>query len=679
MEPQGLAEMEKRRDPDKILREITSRQSEDEENVRRRGKLKIFFGYAAGVGKTYAMLETAGEKKRSGADVVIGYVEPHARPDTLALLDGLETVPPKDMKHKTVHQREFDLDAALRRKPEIILVDELAHTNAEGCRHRKRFQDVTELLDAGIDVYTTVNVQHLESLHDIVASVTHIRVNERVPDRIFDEADKIELVDIEPEELLRRLAAGKIYKKDQAGRAMNHFFTKENLTALREIALRRTADQVNRAVIKERQAAGHGYYTGEHVLVCLSPSPTNAKVIRTAARMAGAFRAELTAVSVETPQARGWDEKISRALEENVALAKQFGAKAVTLYGGDIAEQIAGYARNNGVSKIVIGRTVRPKGIAAPGRRRKNLIDRLIALVPELDIYVIPDVRAEAQKRETGRIRPAAGFDRVGTAYDGFMAVFLLVTATVLGEGIEACGLGEMNQIMVYIMAVIAISGFSRYRLTGVLSSAASVLLFNFFFTVPQFTFQAAASVYPFTFLTMLLCALTVSSLAARLKKQARLAKEEARKMQILIAISSKLKQAADSDEMLDICAKQAARLLEKNTVIYSVRKETLQTPRVYLKDGAGEAEGGLLLTADEAAVAGWVCKNCHRAGRTTDTLPGAAGYYVPIQKDGKVFGVIGIEMKDSGPIGPNDKNVLHVILDETAVVLKAQMLHSYL
>ncbi|MCQ5385695.1 DUF4118 domain-containing protein [Hungatella hathewayi] len=680
MKKNDIDEMDKKRDPEKILQEIKEQEEELEEtDIKRRGKLKIFFGYAAGVGKTYAMLDTAGEAKAAGADVVAGYIEPHARPDTIALLEGLEVLPPKLIDHKGIKLREFDLDAALWRKPEILLVDELAHTNAEGCRHRKRFQDIQELLDAGIDVYTTVNVQHLESLHDIVASITHIRVNERVPDRIFDEADKIELVDIEPEELLTRLAAGKIYGKNQAGRAMSNFFTKENLTALREIALRRTADQVNKAVMKERQAAGRDYYTGEHVLVCLSPSPTNEKVIRTAARMAGAFRAELSAVVVETLEAAEREDKVRKTMENNITLAKQFGAKVVTLYGDDIAEQIAGYAKNNGVSKIVIGRTVRPTGLSAIVRRRRNLIDRLIALVPGMDIYVIPDVRAAVQKHRHLTGKNSAAVEPARVAVDAAAAVFLLASATILGQGIEACGLGEMNQIMIYIMAVILISGFSRYRVTGVMASAASVLLFNFFFTVPRFTFQAVASVYPFTFLTMLLCALTVSSLAARLKRQVRLSKEESEKMQILIAISNKLKLAADSDEILDICAKQVMKLLEKNVIIYHAVGGEVKQPRVYLSNDAEKMAGGILLNEDETAVAGWVCKNCHKAGCTTNTLPGAAGLYIPIQKDGRVFGVIGIDLKEGAPIKPNDKNVLHVILDETAVVLKAQMIHGYL
>lgn len=273
---------DERPDPELLLKQNFPRESD-----KARGRLKIFFGYVAGVGKTYAMLEAARQEKAAGRDVVAGYIEPHDRPDTMELLAGMELLTPMAVTYKGIILKEFDLDAALMRKPDLILVDELAHTNAQGCRHKKRYQDVIELLDAGINVYTTVNVQHLESLHDIVASITHVRVYERIPDDIFDDAGQVELVDIAPEELRQRLEDGKIYHKDQADKASVRFFTVENLSALREIALRRTADRVNREVVRERDAAGKDYYTGEHVLVCLSPSPTNARVIRTAARMAG--------------------------------------------------------------------------------------------------------------------------------------------------------------------------------------------------------------------------------------------------------------------------------------------------------------------------------------------------------------------------------------------------------
>lgn len=384
---------DERPDPELLLKQNFPRESD-----KGRGRLKIFFGYAAGVGKTYAMLEAARQEKAAGRDVVAGYIEPHDRPDTMELLAGMELLTPMAVTYKGIILKEFDLDAALMRRPDLILVDELAHTNAQGCRHKKRYQDVIELLDAGINVYTTVNVQHLESLHDIVASITHVRVYERIPDDIFDDAGQVELVDIAPEELRQRLEDGKIYHKDQADKASVRFFTVENLSALREIALRRTADRVNREVVRERDAAGKDYYTGEHVLVCLSPSPTNARVIRTAARMAGAFHADFTAVLVETADMKREHAKISRSMEANINLAKQFRANVITLYGDDIVQQIAGYARRNGISKIVIGRTVRKRSFL---HLKSTIIDRLIKAVPNMDVYVIPDAAA----RENGKIK----------------------------------------------------------------------------------------------------------------------------------------------------------------------------------------------------------------------------------------------------------------------------------
>lgn len=609
-------DLENNRNPEKILREITAQEARPD---KRRGRLKIFFGYAAGVGKTYAMLDAARAEEGAGRDVVVGYVEPHARPETTALLDGLERLTPMAVEHKGICLKEFDLDAALIRRPGIILVDELAHTNAAGCRHKKRWQDVQELLDAGIEVWTTVNVQHLESLHDIVASITHVRVSERVPDRLFDEADKIELVDIEPEELLARMEAGKIYQKEQASRAMGNFFHKENLTALREIALRRTADQVNRAVMRERQAGGHDYYTGEHILVCISAAPSSARVIRTAARMSYAFRAQLTAVVVEPLAAGEETERFRKGVEDNVALARQFGAEVVILHGKEIAHQITEYARQNGVSKIVIGRSVRPGGIRGLLNRKKNLIDQMIALAPGMDVYVIPDVHAKAQKKAR-RMHPA--------------------------------------------------------KLGGI-AAAVAVLCYNFFFIDPRFTLRTSKPLYdPFTVLTMLSCALLVSFLAVRLKNQVRLAREESQKMQILIAFSNRLKTANDSEAILAICAEQIMKLLKKNVILYDTIKTRAKTGQVFLQDGAPKEAGMLLLSESERAVAAWVEKNGHKAGCTTNTLPGAAGYYLPVQKDGRVFGVIGIELDGGRPVSTNDKNLLHVLLDEAAITIKALLLH---
>ena len=360
-----------RKSPEKILEQIHI-----EEHESKRGKLKIFFGYAAGVGKTYAMLEAAHEAKKQGIDVVAGYIEPHARPATAALVNGLEVISPLVINHKDITLNEFNLDAAIKRNPQLILVDELAHTNADGCRHIKRYQDIEELLKAGIDVYTTINVQHIESLNDIVASITKIIVRERIPDRIFDEAEQVELVDIEPSDLVTRLSEGKIYQKEQADRALGNFFTVENLTALREIALRRMADRVNKISLKVKNENNKDYYTNEHILVCLSSSPSNSKIIRTAARMANAFKAQFTALFVQTSSFEKTSLENKKRLKENIHLAEQLGAKIEMVVGEDIPFQIAEFARLAGVSKLVIGRSIARNGFMR--LMRKSFTDKLI-------------------------------------------------------------------------------------------------------------------------------------------------------------------------------------------------------------------------------------------------------------------------------------------------------------
>ena len=329
-----------RKNPDQLLEIIRQ-----EENKQKRGKLKIFFGYAAGVGKTYAMLTAAHEAQNRGVDVVAGYIEPHARPKTAALLDGLEMLPQLDIVYNGIQLHEFNLDAAIARAPELILVDELAHTNAEGCRHVKRYQDIEELLKAGIDVYTTVNVQHIESLNDMVASVTEVLVRERIPDSVFDNANQVELVDIEPQDLIERLNAGAIYQESQAKRAVDNFFTVDNLTALRGIALRRCAQRVE-ILSENARIKNHGdYYIDEHILVCLSSSPSSTKIIRTAARMAKAFKGRFTALFVETADLSTMDDKNKERLYANLRLAEQLGAQVETVRGEDVPFQIAEFAR----------------------------------------------------------------------------------------------------------------------------------------------------------------------------------------------------------------------------------------------------------------------------------------------------------------------------------------------
>lgn len=658
--------MDHRPDPDQLLKEIQA-----DEKVEIKGRLKIFFGYAAGVGKTYAMLDAAQTDIKNNIDVVAGYVEPHKRPDTIALLSGLEVLSPLMLEYKGIRLKEFDLDAALYRKPQLILVDELAHTNAEGCRHAKRYQDIQELLEAGIDVYTTVNVQHLESLNDIVASITHVTVHERIPDSVFDQADQVELVDIEPEQLIRRLEAGKIYQNDQAKRAMGHFFLKENLTALREIALRRTADRVNRKVMEERSVKeGKDYYTGEHILICISESPTNAKVIRTAARMANAFQAELIALYVETPAFENADRKVKQAVYDNMKLAKQFGAKTSVIFGDQVAYQIAEYAKSNGISKIVIGRT--------GSRTRKymffrpNLIEKLTAMAPNLDIYVIPDQKAAVQKK---------GFrKKISFSWTDLGKMLAVLSMCTIGGGvIDAWGLGNISIAILYIVGTVLISWITKGRACAYASAGIGVILYNLLFTEPKFTLDAYNPIYPFTFAVMLGAALITSSLTLKLKIQGHQEFLKSRRTEILLNTSHKLRRALGADQILTEGGQQVSDLLERPVAVYNTVEGKLKEPVILFphNEMISEKEESQkdLLTEDERGVAAWVLKTRHRAGRMTDTLPGAKGYYIPVSGEKQVFAVYGIALDEGEEITPFDKNLLKAMINETAFAAEKYVL----
>lgn len=633
---------------------------------KKRGKLKIYFGYAAGVGKTYSMLSDAHETKRNGIDVVAGYIEPHARPETTALLKGLESIPFLEMSYRGVALKEFDLDRALQRHPELILVDELAHTNAEGCRNKKRYQDVEELLRAGIDVYTTVNVQHIESLNDVVASITGITVHERIPDNIFDSADQIELVDIEPGELIDRLQKGKIYKEAQAKKALSNFFTKEKLIDLREIALRSTADQVNRSALQNsRSSKARDSYTNEHILVCLSSAPSNAKVIRTAARMADAFHGAFTALFVETPGTQELEEKNRASLRKNLRLAEQLGAQIATVYGEDIPTQIAEYAKASRISKIVIGRSIHI------GRWpiKSNFVDKLTALAPNLDIYIIPDMQSSAQRKKLKILKPAKV-----TLADSAKAIGILAICTVIGLWLFSLHFPEANIIMVYLLGVLSIAIVTKDRIYTVLSSVLSVLLFNFFFTDPRLSFTAYDPSYPFTFFIMLLAALITSSLTTRLKEQARQSAQKAYRTEVLLETSRKLQQAKNQTEILSETAHQMVKLLDRTVIFYPAGQTSLSDAILFPKESFS-ADTKDYLKMDERAVAEWVYKNNKRAGATTNTLSAAKCLYLAVRGKDRVLAVAGIVMEHEAPLGAFEKSLMIAMLGECALTLeKAQL-----
>lgn len=633
---------------------------------QRQGSLKIFFGYAAGVGKTYAMLKAAHQAQKRGIDIVVGYIERHTRPDTLALLEGLEQLPNKEVDYKGIKLKEFDLDAALKRHPQIVLVDELAHSNAAGCRHAKRYQDVEELLRAGIDVYTTVNVQHLESLNDLVASITQVAVSERIPDSVFDSADQVELVDIEPDDLIARLQSGKVYRKSQASRALNHFFTRDNLAALREIALRRTADRLSR----NAQKSGNETVAkaGEHILICLSNSPSNAKVIRTAARMAEAFHSGFTALFVETPETKELKGDSLKRLRDNLRLAEQLGAQISTVYGDDPAVQIAEYAKVSGITKIVLGRTNHKSTIFL---RSKTLADKLTKLAGDIDIYIIPDAQPLYKKKFNLLRKEEPKFRWI----DLLKVVLITLCATIISFGFYTAGLREANIITVYILGVLLTAIWTHGHLYGALASLLSVISFNFFFTVPRFSLEATDPDYPVTFLIMLVASIISSTLAIPVKKQARQSAQKAYYMELLMNSSQKMQQGRDEQEIIALAAEQVRALLDRPILYSLVVKEKELDFQVCPQSETNKLIGAM--TAEEVGVADWVVKNNKHAGATTNTLSHAQNLYLSVRGNQEVMGVIGIPSKYYPPLDVFEKNLLIALLNECGLILERRRLRA--
>ncbi|MEA5004615.1 MAG: sensor histidine kinase KdpD, partial [Christensenella sp.] len=621
----------------------------------------IFFGYAAGVGKTYAMLEAAHDAKKRGVDVVVGYVEPHTRPETLALVEGLEVLPPLEVPYKGITLREFDLDAALARDPQLVLVDELAHSNAHGLRHTKRWGDIEELLHAGIDVYTTINVQHIESLNDIVASITHVIVRERIPDKVFDMADEVEIIDIEPSVLLERLNEGKIYRQKQAHEALEHFFIRENLMALREIALRRVADRVNQK--------NESVLAREHILVCLSTSPSNAKVIRTAARMAEVFHAGFTALFVDAPENPALDTEGAKNLRDNIRLAKELGAKIATTYGENVPLQISAFARVSGVTKIVIGRTGQKMPFFG---RRKNFVDQLIDHAPELEVFVIPDSGAKDYKP-----RRRLGWGKFRFSLRDFVKMLLIMAAAVLiGILFDRIGFSQANVIVVLILGVLITANQTRGRFYGVIASVIGVLLYNFFFTEPRLTFNAYGAEYPITFAIMLVAALITSGLTSKVKRQATAATLSAFRTNILLEADRNLQDAKTKEEIVERSLYEISRFARRPVVIYLADKGDAASAFAVNEKGE-EQKQAAFLNEDERAVAAWCIRNRHSAGKGTNTLPGAAARYTPLTTKEGVLAVVGLVADGEEQLDSMQDSLLYALYAQITSALERYLLNE--
>lgn len=618
------------------------------------GKLRIFLSYAQGTGKTLCMLDSAHRAKQKGQDVVAGYVECHGRKDALSLLEGLEMLPVSIRKMDGARQREFNLDAALLRKPDVILIDELAHTNEEGCRHAKRYQDVEELLRAGIDVYTTVNVEHIESLNDIVVSVTGKPVTERFPDRIFDLADQVRFLDMEPEELLQKM-------EEEKGNCQD-FRSREDLVALREIALRRTADRMSHKAHKMDMRLDSK--SREHILVCLSSSPSNKKVIRTAARMAEAFHSNFTALFVENSQTKEQGSEYLKTLRENIRLAEELGAQISTVYGEEPSVQIAEYARVSGVTKIVLGRTnYRRVGVL----RGKSLADKLTDLAENMDIYIIPESRSLYRSKRRSLL---CGSDEpIAIWQDVLKTMAVVAAATGIGGVFFSAGLGSANIITVYILGVLLIAIWTHGYLFGAVASLLSVSLFSYLFTTPRFTFRSVEPDYPVTFVVMLTASILSSSLATRVKKQARQSSQKAYYTELLMNGSQKLQQGKNESEILRLAAEQLSAMLER-PILYALAKGERELKfDVYPEKQKQELLS--FLNKEEYKAANWVAVNNKRAGASTNTFSHVQNLYMSVRGSQGVMGVVGIPCRYYPQMEVFEKNLMIAIMNECGLIME--------
>jgi two-component system sensor histidine kinase KdpD len=644
-----MATVAERPDPDALLRRL-----QEEERRARRGRLKIFFGFAPGVGKTYRMLQVARELVTQGHDVVVGAVETHGRYDTASLVLGLELLPRRTLPYRGRVLEEFDLDAALARRPALLLLDEMAHANAPGSRHAKRWQDAMELLEAGIDVHTTLNVQHVESLNDVVEQITHVQVRETVPDSVLERADEVELVDIAPEELLQRLRDGKVYLPEQAARAVQHFFQRGNLLALRELALRRMADRVDADVqaYREEQGVQATWATAERILVCVGPSPGAPRLVRAAARMAAGLRAAWVAATVEPTGKAPLGEEDREQLDGHLRLADALGAETARLSGPSVARALLAFARKHNVTRIVIGK---------PGRSRwreilrGSVLDEVVRGSGDIEVHVISgEEDAERKPKVPGEPPPPAAWPYAWSA--------LLVAATT-GLAVAASSvLGVPDPQMLYLLAVmVAAIWFGRGP--SILAAALSVATYDFFFVPPPYTFAVADARYVLTFAMMFGVGIVVSSLALRLRRaeQAAVLREE--RTAALHTLSRELGSALHLDAVAAVSAGRGAVTFDTPVAVLIPDEQGLAVRAV--------SPSGFALGAAEVAVARWTLEHGRLAGSGTDTLPGSAVTCLPLRLGSQTLGVLALRPLTPGPLSTEQRDFLLAFARQVAFALE--------
>lgn len=639
-----------RPDPDVLLARV-----QGEERQKNRGKLKIFLGYIAGVGKTYDMLKAAHLRRSEGIDVQAGYVETHGRPETEELLEGLTSIPRKMMEYREVRLPEFDLDATLCLHPSLVLVDELAHTNVPGSRHTKRYQDVEELLDAGIDVYTTLNVQHIESLNDVVAQITGVLVRETVPDRVIDEASEIEVVDLTPSELLQRLREGKVYVPEMAARAIEQFFNEGNLFALRELTLRRAAERVDEQMLAYMQtrAIPGPWAVAEHILVSVGTSPLSERLVRTARRQADRTGAQWTAIYIETPAHHRLSKEAKEQLRKTLHLAEKLGATTVTLFGLNIASTVIDYARRHNITRIIIGKTLRPRWQEYVFG---SVVDQLIHYSGNIDIYVISSSDIIQQKFvDLDFLLP------VTPPRDYLACIALIAAITLIGWLIKSF-ISPTNLAMLFLLAVVIVA-FRKGLRPAIFTAIIGVLAFDFFFIPPYLTFRVSDSEYLITFAGMIIVGSLVSLLVARAREHAYAAQARETETGTLYALSQDLSVAADSDSIIAAVTRHIREIFHWESVVLLPHEDHL------IVHSAGTK---LVLDEDDIAVATWAFQHGAVAGYDTDTLHGSRLRYIPLQSSAGVLGIMGVEPTDpEGIITHEEERILTAFANQMALALE--------
>jgi two-component system sensor histidine kinase KdpD len=621
-----------------------------------RGHLKIFLGAAPGVGKTYAMLTNGRAEKVAGRDVIAGLIETHGRRETEQLVEGLEVLPRKPIVYRNQVMHEFDLDGALARRPNLLLVDEYAHTNVPGSRHPKRWQDVDELLAAGIDVWTTLNIQHLESLNDVVQQISKVRVRETVPDTVFDRADEIVLVDFPPDELLRRLAEGKVYVQDTAARAVEHFFKPQNLTALRELALRRAAERIDADLVERMQAqAIEGpWAAGERILACIGPDPVSPTVIRAAKRLADLMDAPWIAVTVERPGAT-LDDAGRQRLDEAMKLAQSLGAETQTLTGTDLPEALLRFAKFENVTQIVVGRS---RGTFLNELLRRSLPHELVRRTQDIAIHLVTRESEAPARRSLFRWPKALS----AAPSDFLYAVTAVIAALAIGEVLTTLT-PIPNLSMVFLLAVL-VTAMSVGIWPAIFASILSFFVYNFFFIPPLYTFTIAEPYELLALVIFLVVAVISSALAGRVREQAMVAANRMRAMRRLYEFTRRLSGLAALDAVAEGAASEIHASLGRPVVVMLARDDDISLTAAWPPEDE--------LDPASTTAARWAYSHDEPAGADTGTLPIVPWYFVPLRSSTKTLGVVGVaKQKEGPPLDSEARALLDTLVEQTAAALE--------